>query len=75
MTDLSRRFAYCESVAAVVVHIRGLTKAGKKLGGGADSHSLCGMRVAWDLATDFDKSADMATCRGCIGKWRTMRDS
>lgn len=32
-------------------HIRALTDAGQKLGGGADTKALCGREVAWDVET------------------------
>lgn len=45
--------SYCESVYASGVtrwHIRALTEVGQKLGGGIDTHSLCGLvKIGWDL--------------------------
>ncbi len=45
-------YAFCECAYASGVsrwHIRRLTEAGYKLGGGADTLSLCGKKVSWDL--------------------------
>jgi hypothetical protein len=48
-----RRFALCEHVTASHIsphHIRELTDAGMKPGGGADTLALCGQNVAWDTS-------------------------
>jgi hypothetical protein len=45
-------YSYCETFTAgssTPWHIRKLTDAGKKLGGGADTPSLCDRTVAWDV--------------------------
>lgn len=45
-------FAYCEPVSAnpwSPNHIREVTDAGLKLGGGADTPALCGREMGWDL--------------------------
>jgi hypothetical protein len=45
-------YSYCEPVTATGTspwHIRRLTEAGRKLGGGADTPALCGREVSWDL--------------------------
>lgn len=45
------RFAYCEPVTATGItpdHIRRITDAGLKLGGGADTDALCGRELGWD---------------------------
>ena len=53
------KYSFCESAHAGPFskwHIRKLTKIGRKLGGGADTPSLCGRKVSWDLnveLTDF----------------------
>ena len=52
MTDTKQEYAFCETAAASGYspwHIRRLTKRGKKLGGGADTPTLCGREAAWDL--------------------------
>jgi hypothetical protein len=45
-------YSFCETTHAGPLspwHIRELTMAGKKFGGGADTLALCGRKVAWDL--------------------------
>lgn len=45
------RYSECERVTATPTspyHVRVLTSAGLKKGGGADSIALCGAEVAWD---------------------------
>ena len=47
-----KRYAFCETVIACSIspwHIRELTDQGWKFGGGADTNSLCGRVVSWDL--------------------------
>lgn len=56
----------CETIAAITVHARLLGKKGKCLGGGADTLSLCGQRVEWDLLTPFSK--ENVRCRSCREK-------
>jgi len=62
--------SFCESVYATPYsrwHIRKLTKAGKKYGGGADSFALCGRRVDWDMEvelTDFHLKNN--SCQECL---------
>ena len=65
--------SFCESVHVTgisVWHIRCLTNAGKKLGGGIDTPSLCGkvkVRAGWDL--DFDVAQNCSkehVCKECM---------
>lgn len=45
-------YSFCETATAgprSKWHIRQLTEVGQKFGGGADTPSLCGRDVAWDL--------------------------
>ncbi|WP_159599502.1 hypothetical protein [Agromyces humi] len=47
-------YAYCETITAGPTtrnHIRPITEAGLKTGGGADTVAICGREVAWDLRT------------------------
>ena len=47
-------YSFCERVTAgpgSPLHIRQLTAAGLKTGGGADSVAFCGANVAWDTST------------------------
>jgi hypothetical protein len=46
-------YSFCEIVTAganTPWHLRQLTEAGRKLGGGADTPGLCGREVSWDLS-------------------------
>jgi hypothetical protein len=61
MADLAR-YSFCETLTAFVWHIRRLTDAGQKFGGGADTESLCGADVRWDLQAPVTEIA-----------WRTGR--
>jgi hypothetical protein len=48
------KLSFCETAAAGGLwHIRRLTDQGKKLGGGADTRTLCGREAAWDVQFDF----------------------
>lgn len=51
--SLAGQFALCEAVTATATspkHIRMLTDVGMKTGGGADTNSLCGRQMSWDLS-------------------------
>lgn len=55
------QFSFCETITAgpeTPWHIRELTSAGRKLGGGADTLSLCNKKVSWDLRVSLDPSID-----------------
>lgn len=45
--------AFSETIAANLTHIRPLTAAGLKPGGGADTPALCGAPVLWDKSLGF----------------------
>lgn len=52
------QFSFCETVAATGPwHIRLLTDAGKKLSGGADTPTLCGLEAAWDLSCEITEAS------------------
>lgn len=58
MADVVRatQYSLCETAYAgpsSLWHIRRLTSCGKKLGGGVDTNSLCGKKVAWDLDVEI----------------------
>ncbi len=63
-------YSFCESAHASPFskwHIRKLTKAGKKLGGGADTDSLCDKKVNWDLEVQLDKHhLENNSCKKCL---------
>ena len=64
-------YSFCESVTATSISpwcIRPLTAVGRKLGGGADTPSLCGrVRVGygWDLQVPVDLKLSRA-CPRCV---------
>lgn len=65
---MAKKYAFCESMYASgtsVWHIRALTEAGRKLGGGADSHALCNREVAWDLDVDITPHHLTHCCQEC----------
>lgn len=67
------KFAFCETVAAgggSPWHIRQLTTRGKKLGGGADTPSLCGKQVSWDVRPDINELQLTGACQACVWRYR-----
>lgn len=63
-------YAFCESVTATSTspwHIRRLDAAGKKLGGGITSYSLCELVTrGWDLEVDINEfHLDKQACKRC----------
>lgn len=68
MTD---KISYCESVYATGTspwHLRRLTAAGRKLGGGVDTASLCG-RVQPPYGWDLESKVDLlkgSVCLACV---------
>lgn len=65
-------YSYCETVTssgASPWHIRQLTEAGRKLGGGADTPALCGRVVAWDLLSPVRRLDVHRICEKCFAKW------
>lgn len=76
------KYAFCESATADSLapwHIRPLTPAGKKLGGGIDTRSLCG-RVGpspgngWDLEAEVEGYPLYATTDGRRHVCKTCAD-
>lgn len=62
-------YSFCETIAAYVLHIRPLTDAGRKLGGGADTEALCGAKALWDLNAPIPMNLTGDTdglCRKCV---------
>jgi hypothetical protein len=72
----SVEYSFCETAVASCYsswHIRALTKVGRKLGGGADTMSLCEREVSWDL--DVPISAfhlSRNTCSGCLENYQAL---
>ena len=70
-------FSFCETVHAMGPwHIRRLTEKGKKLGGGADTETLCGLRAAWDINCEIsdvslseNDDRPGRPCSTCKGKY------
>ncbi len=70
MSSRPEDFSFCESVFAGPRsrwHVRRLTEAGKKLGGGIDTPSLCGhVKEGWDLNVPLNQSQlKGCTCDSC----------
>ena len=68
------RYSFCESVTATSHspwHIRKLDPAGKKLGGGITSPSLCSfVERGWDLEVDInDFHLANKTCKRCVAEY------
>ena len=74
---LSKDYSFCESVWATSISpwcIRELTSAGKKLGGGIDTPSLCGRcerSMGWDLAPNAARAA--IVCPSCLSIYHRER--
>ena len=65
-------FSFCEQAAATggsPWHIRKLSSAGRKLGGGADTRSLCGREVCWDLEVRITAHHLMHCCPQCASEF------
>lgn len=68
-TKPSPDYSFCESSAASgrsPWHIRQLTAAGKKPGGGADTPSLCDLEMAWDVEVEITEHHLSHACRACV---------
>jgi len=72
--DLSK-YSWCETITSSGrYHIRRLSDKGRKVNGGADTISLCGLRPAWDITERYpvNESTIIATphygypCRECV---------
>lgn len=75
---MKTKFTLCESLYASghgKWHIRKLTTAGKKLGGGIDTKSLCGkVDKGWDLNVEMTQHhLDNNTCPECLSKYRESK--
>ena len=67
-------YSLCESVHASGEspwHIRRLTDVGRKLGGGIDTGSLCGLvKQGWDLKVEIDEHHLSHACPKCVEIYR-----
>lgn len=73
-----QRYSFCETIAAYRWHIRPLTAAGQKFGGGADTRALCKAFVEWDIdvglsATALEGSGICSLCRRAFHKIQTAQ--
>lgn len=69
--------SFCESVHATGTspwHIRELTAAGRKLGGGADTPALCGRDLCkgWDLNVEMTDHHLSHACKKCVEVFHTL---
>lgn len=72
---VARSFCFCETVTASSSsrwHIRKLTANGQKFTGGADSPSLCGRTVAWDLNVQITKHHISHACVDCVERFAAI---
>lgn len=70
MSDTTYKF--CESRWATSTspwHIRALTDKGPKYGGGADTPSLCDLKVAWDVDVDITNHHLTHACSPCVAAY------
>ena len=51
------KYSFCETTASYLWHIRPLSDAGRKLGGGADTETLCGLMPSWDVNCEITPKA------------------
>ena len=69
-------YSFCETAHATGSspwHIRKLTSAGKKLGGGADTPALCGRKVAWDIKANINEFAIKYACAHCQDAFKEIK--
>jgi len=69
-------YSFCETPYAGSLskwHIRELTSVGQKLGGGADTPSLCGRKVAWDLKVDITEHHLSHACPSCAKLYKNLK--
>lgn len=67
-------YSYCETATAgsrSLWHIRRLSGKGLCLGGGADTESLCGKKVAWDINHPIS-ATDEFPCAKCLMAWKAL---
>ena len=67
--EVVKTLVICERHAAIVYHLRYLSDAGAKPGGGADTPTLCGVTPSWDIPA---MDVSMVTCRSCKEKKEKM---
>jgi len=67
-------YSFCETLAANLWHIRQLTDAGQKRGGGADTPTLCGLTAAWDVSAPIPPKllGGSGICHTCAAKYKKV---
>lgn len=62
-----RQVSICETGNMPVAkwHLRWLTDKGPMFGGGADTESLCGIEVKWDLEVPINVETMSRVCESC----------
>lgn len=67
-------FALCETGYSTVGmwHIRKLTEAGLKTGGGADTKALCGAGVRWDFSFPIIEERLQFVCKTCRDSYLSL---
>lgn len=74
---MSDTYSFCESLHATGFtrwHIRRLTETGQKFGGGADTDSLCGRKMAWDVNVEITvHHLANSACRKCADEYIASR--
>ena len=81
-------FSFCESVTGIGPwHLRQLSDAGRKCGGGIDTPSLCGLVHpvgstkpdgkpgfgGWDLEVPVSERLLQGACRKCVAAYRELQ--
>jgi len=69
-------YSFCESIHAGAYtpwHIRKLSEAGRKLGGGVDTTTLCGITMqGWDRKVEISNRLLKTACVKCVGEYERL---
>ena len=78
----SNKFSFCESVHAGSHsrwHIRRLSDAGRKTGGGIDTSSLCGRLTTkisgWDINVEIRPASLQSACPDCEREYHKLQEA
>jgi len=67
---MTEKYSFCESINGPILgrwHIRKLTEAGPKYGGGIDTGTLCGRDFrGWDLQPEINEQRLTSGCKKCV---------
>lgn len=70
------KFSICETMAAYSWHLRELTDAGHKFGGGADTETLCGLDAQWDIEVQITEHfLANVLCLTCVQEYVASKGS